>query len=178
MSEAKQEKAALPQFPFDHDIAIEKGRLKILEDTNEGLSDNFRSPAVFFGGHPCLELGLSRKLGKDWSKNPRNRFISTEAGFPIHAFAGRMNVKHVPVDTRMTTSSAKIMIQELKPKELIICQVRETHVSQKLNLLFQAILLTHPKLRESIIPPRIFHPGKTHNFNSFKTFREVKVIET
>jgi len=160
LSEAKQEKASLPQFPFDHDLAIEKGKLKIYEDTNEGLSAIFRGPAVFFGGHPSMELGLARKLGKDWANNPKNKFIVTECGFQNNTFAGRLNVKHAPVDTRMTTTGAKLMVQELKPKELVICQ---------------AILHTHPKLRESVIPPRIFHPGKTHDFSSFKTYRDVKM---
>jgi hypothetical protein len=70
-----------------------------------------------------MELGLARKLGKDWANNPKNKFIVTECGFSNNTFAGRQNVKHVPVDTRMTTTGAKLMVQELKPKELVICQV-------------------------------------------------------
>jgi len=151
LSEQKQNKASNPEFPFAHDDAIETGKLKVFEYSAAGLSNAFKGPCVIFSGHPSLELGESRKWATDWCKNKdrRNKIIVTEPGLPLNLFndTERNHVVHyLPIDTRMTSSATKILLEDLKPKELVISA---------------DLLTSHPKLREGIIVPNVVGHGAT-----------------
>jgi len=60
----------------------------------------------------------------------------------------------------MTSSATKILIEDLKPKELIISQ---------------DLLSNHPKLREGITVPNVLGPGKTYKSTNPKSYKLVNV---
>ena len=184
LSEVKQNKASNPEFPFAHDDAIETGRLKVYEYPSSGLSNTFKGPAVIFAGHPTLELGQGSSWARDWCKSGterRNKIIVTEPGLPINLFSDhdRKHVIHyLPIDTRyiicnyyrvtlqlmlqlrMTSSATKILIEDLKPKELVISQ---------------DLLSNHPKLREGILVPNVLGPGKSYKSTNTTSYKYVNV---
>jgi len=133
LSVEKQNKAAAPEFPFTHDEAIENGRLKIFEHATEGLSEHFKGPAVIFTGHPSLELGQAKEWSQKWHESKRNKVIIAEPNFHQSVYRDRRGtVIYLPIDTRMTQGSAKLQMEDWKPKELIISH-KMSQQYQKLN---------------------------------------------
>ena len=118
LSLTKQNRASVPEFPFLHEEALQTGKLKVFSHSTEGLSDHFRGPAVIFTGHPSLELGEAADLAKKWSKS--NKILVTEPDLPQSLYREQPRLHYLPIDTRLTYGGAKMLLDELRPKELII----------------------------------------------------------
>jgi len=126
LSQSKQARASVPEFPFLHEEAIQTGKLKVFSHSTEGLSDHFRGPAVIFTGHPSLELGEAATWAEKWISKGQNKILVTEPDLPQSLYRDRgRSVHYLPIDTRLTHGGAKMLLDDLRPKELII--------SQKLN---------------------------------------------
>ena len=65
----------------------------------------------------------------------------------------------------MTSIAAKMLLEELKPKELVVSQ---------------DLLSSHPNLRDGFIVPKAVGPGKTFVSTNPKTFKmiNVRLIQT
>ena len=122
MSDTKQQRASVPEFPFLHEEAIQTGKLKIFNHSTEGLSDHFRGPAVIFTGHPTLEIGQAREWSQKWLEKRQNKVLVTEPDLPQSLYRDRAGVHYLPIDTRLTQGGAKIMVEDMRPKEVIISQ--------------------------------------------------------
>ena len=61
---------------------------------------------------------------------------------------------------RMTSIAAKMLLEELKPKELVVSQ---------------DLLSSHPNLRDGFIVPKAVGPGKTFVSTNPKTFKMINV---
>ena len=92
----------------------------MLNHSSEGLSDLFRGPAVIFTGHPSLELGEARGWAVKWSQKDQNKILIAEPDLPSALFRDRKNVHYAPIDTRLTQGGARMLMDEIRPKELII----------------------------------------------------------
>ena len=124
LSEPKQSRATNPEFPFIHEELLETGKLKVFEHSADGLSDHFKGPAVIFSGHPTLEMGESRDLCSKWLESDQHKIIITEPDLPPTIFQDRRStVLYWPIDTRLTQSAARMLIEELEPKEVIISDI-------------------------------------------------------
>ena len=60
----------------------------------------------------------------------------------------------------MTSIAAKMLLEELKPKELVVSQ---------------DLLSSHPNLRDGFIVPKAVGPGKTFVSTNPKTFKMINV---
>merc|ERR1712062_581896 len=83
-----------------------------------------KGPAVIFSGHPTLEMGESRDLCSKWLESDQHKIIITEPDLPPTIFQDRRStVLYWPIDTRLTQSAARMLIEELEPKEVIISDI-------------------------------------------------------
>ena len=75
----------------------------------------------------------AKEWSQKWHESKRNKIIIAEPNFHQSVYRDRRGtVTYLPIDTRMTQGSAKLQMEDWKPKELIISQ-KMSQQYQKLN---------------------------------------------
>jgi len=126
LSSAKHNRVYLPEEPFVHGNLIRNGRLKSFRSLqDENVTSDYRQPCVMFCGHPSLRFGDAVHFIELWGHNSNNLVIFTEPSINyLDALAPfqplQMKTISKPIDTSLNFTQAKKLLQEAKPKCLVI----------------------------------------------------------
>ena len=88
---------------------------------------------VYFETDHFITFIQAKEWSQKWHESKRNKIIIAEPNFHQSVYRDRRGtVTYLPIDTRMTQGSAKLQMEDWKPKELIISH-KMSQQYQKLN---------------------------------------------
>ncbi|CAG8716200.1 12027_t:CDS:2, partial [Acaulospora morrowiae] len=125
MCEERQQKMYLPENPMVHKDMIDKNLLFYAARADSSLQEIYREPCVVFAGHPSLRSGAAINFIRKWGNNSKNCMIFTESEYDfkeaVSAFEGlQITSEYLPIDIRLTVEEATNILQELKPRHVLL----------------------------------------------------------
>eukprot|EP01129_Flabellula_baltica_P003495 TRINITY_DN13248_c0_g1_i1.p1 TRINITY_DN13248_c0_g1~~TRINITY_DN13248_c0_g1_i1.p1 ORF type:complete len:648 (+),score=125.18 TRINITY_DN13248_c0_g1_i1:143-2086(+) len=128
LSDDRQNKSYLPEFPFAHKHFIESGFLKVLPNLNDGRS-TIHEPCVVFTGHPSIRFGDTVTLLNNWKGNPKNTLIMIDENYDvlkalrIHEPVS-MEIRKIYFDSRLNINTHDLpsLIQKCDARTAIVPQ--------------------------------------------------------